>query len=53
MKKVQIHNSDAFTLIEMIVVIVIMGLLMAVGVPAYRRWTEYANDSTTRASLVS
>ena len=51
MKKIHARCSDAFTLIEMIVVIVIMGLFMAVAVPAYMKWQTWASQRATVASL--
>lgn len=47
------HNSDAFTLMEMIVVIVIMGLLMAIAVPVYNQYRKFAALSTTKSNLAT
>lgn len=43
--------SQAFTLIEMVIVIVIMGLLMAVAVPSYNAYRTWAKRNQTNSNL--
>jgi type II secretion system protein G len=53
MENTQVHGSKAFTLIEMVIVIVIMGLLMAVALPSYNAYRNWARRSTTKSNLAA
>ena len=44
------HRTSAFTLIELLVVIAIIGIISAVGLPAYRGYIETANMSRVNAA---
>lgn len=45
------HIRRGFTFIELMVVIVILGLLAGIGVPAYMYWANKAKVSTTKSNL--
>ncbi len=45
------NNEKGFTLVELMVVVVIIGILIAIAVPVYNNVTQKANRSSVEANL--
>ena len=45
------HKEEGFTLIELLIVIVIIGVLAAIAVPAFSQRVEVSKATTCRANL--
>ena len=47
----RIQSEKGFTLIEMLIVIIILGILLAIAVPAYLKFKDRANTSAAQANI--
>ena len=47
----RIESEKGFTLIEMLIVIIILGILIAIAVPAYLGFRERANDAAAKSNV--
>jgi MSHA pilin protein MshA len=49
----QVNNQKGFTLIELVIIIVVLGILAAVAIPKYQDITGEAKEAAGRAALGS
>ena len=49
--KKRMSEEKGFTLIEMLIVIIILGILLAIAVPAYLKFKDRANVSAAQANI--
>jgi type IV pilus assembly protein PilA len=47
----RIESEKGFTLIEMLIVIIILGILLAIAVPAYLKFKDRANNNAAAADI--
>lgn len=50
---IQVRNQRGFTLIELVIIIVILGILAAVAIPKYQDITSEAQEAAARSALGS
>lgn len=51
MRILQVRSQTGFTLIELVIIIVVLGILAGVAIPKYQDITSEAKEASTRASL--
>ncbi|MCH9031898.1 MAG: prepilin-type N-terminal cleavage/methylation domain-containing protein [candidate division Zixibacteria bacterium] len=51
MKRSRLSNERGFSLIELVIIIVILGILAAVAIPKYQDITSEAKEASARAAL--
>ena len=49
----KLHNAKGFTLIELVIIIVVLGILAAVAIPKYQDISGEAKEAAARAALGS
>ncbi len=47
------QDEQGFTLVELLVVIVILGVLMGIGIPTYRGFVKRSHEAATIAELTA
>ena len=47
----RMSSEKGFTLIEMLIVIIILGILLAIAVPAYLKFKDRANEGAAQANI--
>ena len=49
--KRRLHHAEGFTLIEVMIVVVVVGILMAVAIPSYREYVLRSHRSSAQAFM--
>jgi type IV pilus assembly protein PilA len=47
----RVQSEKGFTLIEMLIVIIILGILLGIAVPAYLKFKDRANNAAAQANI--
>lgn len=53
MRRSRLQNAGGFTLVEIVIIIVVLGILAAVAIPKYQDITGEAKEASCRAALGS